>query len=136
MALHVVDVDTDPAAIRVVGKDGNQRPGPLSPVVGPRSSAPFGRIGNPPQLTGEAIRQILSRRTMAAGLAAMSPHDPGPTPATSSTPAARRPAARVMPPRRRHRAMTVAATRSGGRAPSGSTLVSVPSPGDESSRSW
>ena len=92
VALHVADVDTDPAAIRVVGKGGKQRLVPLSPTVEPLLRAwmavrgdfpgplfcPIDRTGNlrlGRMLTGEAIRQILSRRTLAAGLAAISPHD-------------------------------------------------------------
>jgi integrase len=92
VALHLADVDIDPAAIRVVGKGGRQRLVPLSPTVGPlleawmhiRGDSPgplfcrIDRTGNlrlGRTLTGEAIRQILSRRTLAAGLAAASPHD-------------------------------------------------------------
>ena len=40
VALHLEDVDTDPAAIRVVGKGGKQRLVPLSPTVAPSSSKP------------------------------------------------------------------------------------------------
>lgn len=92
VALHLEDVDTDPAAIRVLGKGGKQRLVPLSPTVGPLLEewmelrghspgplfCPIDRRGNlrlGRSLTGEAIRQILSRRTLAAGLAAISPHD-------------------------------------------------------------
>jgi len=92
VALHLADVDTDPAAIRVVGKGGKQRLVPLSPTVEPLLRAwmavrgdfpgplfcPIDRTGNlrlGRMLTGEAIRQILTRRTLAAGLAAISPHD-------------------------------------------------------------
>jgi len=92
VALHLADVDTDPPAIRVVGKGGKQRLVPLSPTVEPLLQAwmavrgdlpgplfcPIDRTGNlrhGRMLTGEAIRQILSRRTLAAGLAAISPHD-------------------------------------------------------------
>jgi site-specific recombinase XerD len=90
VALHLEDVDTDPAAIRVVGKGGKQRLVPLSPTVGPLLEewmelrgdsagplfCPIDRRGNlrlGHALSGEAIRQILS--TMATGLAAISPHD-------------------------------------------------------------
>ena len=92
VALHSEDVDTDPAAIRVVGKGGKQRLVPLSPTVGPLLEqwmqlrgqspgplfCPIDRRGNlrlGHTLTGEAIRQILSRRTRASGLPAISPHD-------------------------------------------------------------
>jgi len=92
VALHVGDVDTEPAAIRVLGKGGKQRLVPLSPTVGPLLEAwmelrgdsagplfcPIDRRGNlrlDHTLSGEAIRQILSRRTLATGLAAISPHD-------------------------------------------------------------
>ncbi len=92
VALHLADVDTDPAAIRVVGKGGKERLVPLSPTVGPLLEAwldlrgdsdgplfcAIDRAGNVRlgrTLTGEAIRQVLSRRTLGAGLAAISPHD-------------------------------------------------------------
>jgi site-specific recombinase XerD len=92
VALQVADVDTEPAAIRVVGKGGKQRLVPLSPTVGPLLEAWLDVRGDGPgpllcridrtgnlrpgrMLTGEAIRQILSRRSLAAGLAAVSPHD-------------------------------------------------------------
>ncbi len=92
VALHVADVDIDPPAIRVVGKGGKQRLVPLSPTVGPLLKAWLtlrGESGGPlfcridrtgnlrlgRTLTGEAIRQILSRRVLSAGLAAISPHD-------------------------------------------------------------
>lgn len=65
---------------------------PLSPTVGPFLEAwlelrgdspgpffcPIDRVGTlrlPKAMTGEAIRQLLERRRVAAGLAAMSPHD-------------------------------------------------------------
>ena len=90
--LHLADVDTDPAAIRVIGKGGKERLVPLSPTVGPLLEAwiglrggsegplfcPIDRAGNlrlGRTLTGEAIRQILSRRALAAGVATVSPHD-------------------------------------------------------------
>jgi site-specific recombinase XerD len=92
VALHLDDVDTEPAAIRVVGKGGRQRLVPLSPTVGPLLErwmelrcaspgplfCPVDRRGNlrlGHTLSGEAVRQILSRRTLSAGLAAISPHD-------------------------------------------------------------
>lgn len=92
VALHLADVATEPAAIRVVGKGGKQRLVPLSPTVGPLLEAwiilrgespgplfcPIDRTGNlrlGRTLTGEAIRQILARRTLAACLAVISPHD-------------------------------------------------------------
>jgi len=84
--------DTEPAAIRVVGKGGKQRLVPLSPTVGllleawmalrgdsagplfcPIDRTGILRLGH--TLTGEAIRQILARRTLAAGVVAVSPHD-------------------------------------------------------------
>jgi len=90
--LHLADVDTDPSAIRVIGKGGKERLVPLSPTVGPLLEAwiglrgrsegplfcPIDRAGNlrlGRTLTGEAIRQILSRRALAAGVATVSPHD-------------------------------------------------------------
>jgi site-specific recombinase XerD len=92
VALHLADLEIGPAAIRVVGKSGKQRLVPLSPTVEPlleawraaRGSSPgplfcpidrAGNLGLGRMLTGEAIRQILARRTLAAGLAAISPHD-------------------------------------------------------------
>ena len=92
VALHLDDVDTEPAAIRVLGKGGKQRLVPLSPTVEPLLEnwlelrgdsdgplfCPIDRRGNlrlGHTLSGEAIRQILSRRTVATGLAAISPHD-------------------------------------------------------------
>jgi site-specific recombinase XerD len=92
VALHLEDVDKDPAAVRVLGKGGKQRLVPLSPSVGPLLDqwmqlrgdspgplfCPIDRRGNlrlGHTLTGEAIRQILSRRTRASGLPAISPHD-------------------------------------------------------------
>jgi len=91
-ALHLADLDTDPAAIRVVGKGGKQRLVPLSPTIAPLLEAwtalrgptpgplfcPIDRTGNLRHgraLTGEAIRQILTRRALATGLAAITPHD-------------------------------------------------------------
>ncbi len=90
--LHLADLDTDPAAIRVVGKGGKQRLVPLSPTIAPLLEAwtalrghtsgplfcPIDRTGNLRHghaLTGEAIRQILTRRATATGLAAITPHD-------------------------------------------------------------
>lgn len=92
VALHLADVDTDPAAIRVVGKGGKERLVPLSPTIRPLLEAwmairgdspgpvfcPIDRAGNlrlGHSLTGEAIRQVLARRTLGAGVAAISPHD-------------------------------------------------------------
>jgi site-specific recombinase XerD len=92
VALHLADVDTSRAAIRVVGKGGKERLVPLSPTVGPLLEAWMGLRGDSPgplfcaidragscrlghMLTGEAIRQILARRALAAGVAAVSPHD-------------------------------------------------------------
>ena len=92
VALHLADVDLDPPALRVVGKGGRQRLVPLSPTVGPALGAwlalrgdwpgplffPLGRTGTvrPGQgLSGEAVRQLLRRRALAAGGAAVSPHD-------------------------------------------------------------
>jgi len=92
VALHLADIEIGLAAIRVVGKGGKQRLVPLSPTVEPLLEAwmatrgdspgplfcPIDRTGNlrlGRMLTGEAIRQILARRTLAAGLAAISPHD-------------------------------------------------------------
>jgi len=139
-ALHLADVDIDPAAIRVVGKGGKERLVPLSPTVGPLIEAWVALRGDSPgplfcridragnlrlgcTLTGEAIRQILSRRTLEAGLATISPHDlRRPTPATSSTPAPT-----CLPssnswatrPRRRRRATTGAVTKPADPRPSG-----------------
>lgn len=48
VALHVADVDTDSAAIRVVGKGGKQRLMPLSPTVGPLIAAWMGWRGASP----------------------------------------------------------------------------------------
>ncbi len=45
-------------------------PGPLFCPIDRTGNLGLGRM-----LTGEAIRQILARRTLAAGLAAISPHD-------------------------------------------------------------
>jgi len=92
VALHLEDIDTEPEAIRVLGKGGKQRLVPLSPTVGPLLEqwtrlrgqspgplfCPIDRRGNlrlGHTLTGEAIRQILYRRTRASGLPAISPHD-------------------------------------------------------------
>lgn len=92
VALQLTDVDADPAAIRVVGKGGKPRLVPLSPTVAPVLEAwmtlrgdspgpllcPIDRTGNlrlGRTLTGEAIRQILCRRSLASGVAAVSPHD-------------------------------------------------------------
>ena len=92
VGLHLADVDTEPYAIRVVGKGGKERLVPLSPSVGPLLEAwmelrgrsegplfcPIDRGGNlrlGQTLTGEAIRQILSRRTRASGVASHLPHD-------------------------------------------------------------
>jgi site-specific recombinase XerD len=92
VALHLADVDTSPAAIRVVGKGGKERLVPLSPTVGPLLEAWMGLRGDSAgplfcaidragglclghMVTGEAIRQILARRALAAGVAAVSPHD-------------------------------------------------------------
>ncbi len=91
-ALHLADLDTDPPALRVLGKAGKQRLVPLSPTIAPLLTAwtdlrgsipgplfcPIDRTGNLRHgrpLTGEAIRQILTRRTLATGLAAITPHD-------------------------------------------------------------
>ncbi len=91
-ALHVADVDLTPPAVRVVGKGNKQRLVPLSRSVGPflaawlelRGEAPgplfcrIDRAGNLKvggSLTGEAIRQLLARRALGAGLARISPHD-------------------------------------------------------------
>lgn len=92
VSLHVADVELDPPALRVVGKGGKQRLVPLSPTAAPflaawlelrgTSSGPLFcpisrggtlRLGRP--LTGEAVRQLLRRRALAAGVAAISPHD-------------------------------------------------------------
>jgi site-specific recombinase XerD len=92
VSLHLADVEVDPPSVRVVGKGGRQRLVPLSPTVGPALQAwltlrgdgpgalfcPIGRGGAPRLgrgLTGEAVRQLLRRRALAAGLAAVSPHD-------------------------------------------------------------
>jgi site-specific recombinase XerD len=92
VALGLGDIDTEPAAIRVVGKGGKERLVPLSPTVGPLLGAWMALRGDAPgplfcpidraghlrfgrTLTGEAIRQILARRTRAAGVATISPHD-------------------------------------------------------------
>jgi site-specific recombinase XerD len=92
VALHLADIELGPAAIRVVGKGGKQRLVPLSPTVEPLLEAWMALRGDSPgplfcridrtgnlrlghTLTGEAIRQLLSRRTLAAGLATISPHD-------------------------------------------------------------
>jgi site-specific recombinase XerD len=91
-ALHVADVDLEPPALRVVGKGNKQRLVPLSRSAGPflaawlelRGEAPgplfcrIDRAGNLKvggTLTGEAIRQLLARRALGAGLARISPHD-------------------------------------------------------------
>ena len=91
-ALRVGDVEVDPPAIRVLGKGGKERLVPLSPTVGPLLEGwlalrgdgdgplfcPIDRAGNLRRdrgLSGEAVRQLLGRRTLAAGLAAISPHD-------------------------------------------------------------
>jgi len=92
VALHLADVDIEPAAIRVVGKGGKERLVPLSPTVGPLLEAWIALRGDSPGplfcridragnlrlghgITGEAVRQILSRRARGAGVAAISPHD-------------------------------------------------------------
>jgi site-specific recombinase XerC len=139
VALHLADVDTSRAAIRVVGKGGKERLVPLSPTVGPLLEAWMGLRGDSPgplfcaidragscrlghMLTGEAIRQILARRALAAGVAAVSPHDLRRTYAGDLLDAA--PTCRqcssswAMPPRRRRRVTTVAATRPVGQPPS------------------
>lgn len=57
-------------------------PGPLFCAIDRAGNLRLGHT-----LTGEAIRQILARRALAAGVAAVSPHDlRGPTQATSSMP--------------------------------------------------
>lgn len=90
--LHLADVDLDPPAIRVVGKGGKQRLVPLSPTIAPVIEAWLAWRGDQPgplfcpidrrdtvhpgrSLTGEAIRQVLGRRSLAAGVKALSPHD-------------------------------------------------------------
>lgn len=92
VSLHVADVELDPPAVRVVGKGGKQRLVPLSPTAAPflvawlelRGSGPGplfcpirrgGALGNGQSLTGEAVRQLLRRRALAAGVSAISPHD-------------------------------------------------------------
>ena len=141
-ALQRADVDVDPPALRVIGKGGKERLVPLSPTVGPfleawlelrgDSPGPFfcpidraGTLRLPRAMTGEAIRQLLGRRRLAAGLAAMSPHDfAAPTPATCSTPAPISPpcsSCSATPPRPPHRDTTVEATGPAGRRPSDST---------------
>jgi len=91
-ALHLADVEADPPAVRVIGKGGKQRLVPLSPTVGPFLDASYALRGTTPGplfcpidragnlrlgrgLTGEAIRQLLGRRSQAAGVETMSPHD-------------------------------------------------------------
>jgi integrase len=90
--LHLADVDLDPPAIRVVGKGGKQRLVPLSPTAAPLIDAWLAWRGDQPgplfcpidrgdnvqhgrTLSGEAIRQVLGRRSLAAGVKALSPHD-------------------------------------------------------------
>lgn len=91
-ALGVADVDLDPPAVRVVGKGGKQRLVPLSPTAAPFLRAwleqrgdgagplfcPINRAGHlrvGRAITGEAIRQLLKRRALGAGIASVSPHD-------------------------------------------------------------
>ena len=90
--LHLADLDLDPPAIRVVGKGGKQRLVPLSPTATPTIESWLAWRGNQPgplfcpidradnvrhghSLSGEAIRQVLGRRSLAAGVNALSPHD-------------------------------------------------------------
>ena len=78
--------------MRVVGKGGKQRLVPLSPTAGPFLAAWLELRGTSPgplfcpitrartlrlgrSLTGEAVRQLLRRRALAAGVPAISPHD-------------------------------------------------------------
>ena len=116
----------------MVGKGGKERLGPLSPTVAPLLEAwmalrgdspgtlfrPIDRTGNlrlGRTLTGEAIRQILSRRTLAAGLVAIAPHDLRRTYAGDLLDAgADLPAVQQLighAPRRRRRATTAGATK-------------------------
>lgn len=92
---------------------------------------PIDRVGNlrlGRVLTGEAIRQILSRRTLAAGLAAMSPHDlrriyaGDLLDAGADLPAAQQLMGHASPWTTSR--LTVAATRPGGQRPSGSVSTS------------
>jgi site-specific recombinase XerD len=90
--LHLADLDLDPPAIRVVGKGGKQRLVPLSPTAAPVIECWLACRGEQPgplfcpidrgdnlqhgrSLSGEAIRQVLGRRSLAAGVKALSPHD-------------------------------------------------------------
>ena len=89
--LQVGDVEIEPPSLRVLGKGNKQRLVPLSPSAGPflvawlqlRGDSPgplfcrIDRTGNlrVGGLTGEAIRQLLARRALAAGVARISPHD-------------------------------------------------------------
>jgi len=90
--LDRADLDTSPPAIRVRGKGGKERLVPLSPTIGPVLDAwfavrgaeegpllcPIDRSGAPRRgrrLSGEAIRQALARRALAAGVPVISPHD-------------------------------------------------------------
>ena len=90
--LRLVDVDVDPPAVRVIGKGDKERLVPLSPTIVPLLEAWIALRGDTPgalfcpisktgvlrvgrTLTGEAIRQIIGRRALAAGLANISPHD-------------------------------------------------------------
>lgn len=92
VSIHVADIELDPPSIRVVGKGGKQRLVPLSPTAAPflaawlevrgTSAGPLfcpisrgGTLGVGRALTGEAVRQLLKRRALAAGLTAISPHD-------------------------------------------------------------
>ena len=92
VSLHVADVELDPPSVRVVGKGGKQRLVPLSPTAAPfiaawlelrgTSAGPLfcsisrgGTLGVGRALTGEAVRQLLKRRALAAGVATISPHD-------------------------------------------------------------
>jgi integrase len=79
--LHLADLDLDPPAIRVVGKGGKQRLVPLSPTAAPLIEAWLAWRGDQPGPLfcpidrGDNLQHGLGRRSLAAGVKALSPHD-------------------------------------------------------------